>query len=166
MHAIDRLTGRHAGFSAIVVDALARGVAVRFRAEGESMYPAIRSGEIIHVAPLSSDDVRIGDVLLCRQGSRVLVHRLVAITNPGEERHFHLRGDAKGGCDRPISATDIIGRVDAVYRDAREIRLDAWSQRIRHRVRRGALHLRARVAAISVSWRKAVSVIIDVPSTQ
>jgi len=56
---------RHSGiFSGIIEEALAHGTAVRFRAEGTSMYPTIRDGETITVVAVSTDEVVRGDVLL------------------------------------------------------------------------------------------------------
>ena len=71
------------------------GLCVRFRAEGLSMYPAIRHGELITVGPVAADQVVRGDVLLCRHSTRVLAHRVVAMTGYGSERVLQLRGDAK-----------------------------------------------------------------------
>jgi signal peptidase I len=105
-------------FTPVAVDALAGGLSVTFRAGGDSMRPAIRDGDVIHVAPASAADIRVGDVVLCRVGSRLLAHRLVAVTEDADgERWLHLRGDAKGGCDAPVRDADVIGRVEAVWRD-------------------------------------------------
>ena len=67
-----------AGFSTVLLDALAGGLTVRFRAQGGSMYPTIRDGEVITVAPVPTATFNGGDVLLCRCGSRVLAHRVIA----------------------------------------------------------------------------------------
>jgi hypothetical protein len=54
---------RHSGiFIAVIDDALTSGTMVRFRAEGSSMYPAIRDGETITVVAVSPDEVVRGDV--------------------------------------------------------------------------------------------------------
>jgi hypothetical protein len=103
-------------FTPIALDALARGISVTFRAAGDSMWPAIHDGDLINVVPASAEDLRIGDVLLCRSGTRLLAHRLVAITEGAGDRWLHLRGDAKGGCDAPVRAADVLGRVESVLR--------------------------------------------------
>jgi signal peptidase I len=135
--------GRSAYFASVVGDALARGMVVRFRAEGESMCPTIRDGDRITVAPVTADAVVPGDVLLCRHGHRVLAHRLVAVTREGDDRSFHLRGDAKRGPDAPVHAPDIVGRVISVARRTREIRLCGRWARLRRAARIAASRAKA-----------------------
>jgi hypothetical protein len=103
-------------FTPIAVDALSRGIGVTFRAVGDSMRPAILDGDVIQVSPASAADIRLGEVLLCRCGSRLLAHRLVAVTEGAGERWLHLRGDSMGGCDAPVSSADVLGRVESVWR--------------------------------------------------
>jgi signal peptidase I len=133
-----------AGFSTVLLDALAGGLTVRFRAQGGSMYPTIRDGEVITVAPVPTATFNGGDVLLCRCGSRVLAHRVIAITRDDGREYFHLRGDAKGGCDAPVRAADIVGRVISVARRQRTIVLCGRIARLR----RAARAMASRVNAI------------------
>ena len=112
--------------------ALPIGICVRFRAEGLSMYPAIGHGELITVGPVAADQVVRGDVLLCRHSTRVLAHRVVAVTGHGSERVLRLRGDAKGACDGPVAASDVIGKVLSVCRNGRAIPLCGRVSRLRH----------------------------------
>ena len=130
-------------FHALVAEALAAGTVVRFRAEGTSMYPTIRDGEVITIAPVSSDEVVRGDVLLCRHDARMLAHRLVAVTTRGAERRFHFRGDAKAACDAPVGADAVVGKVISVCRNGRAAPLCGRRARLRHAARR--LASRARV---------------------
>jgi len=112
-------------FTPIALDALARGICVTFRAAGDSMWPAIRDGDVINVAPASAADTRVGDVLLRRVGARLLAHRLVAVTEDADgERWLFLRGDANDGCDAPARDRDIIGRVESVRRSGSTTRVD------------------------------------------
>ena len=78
-------------FGAVIEQALTTGLVVRFSAEGTSMHPTIRHGDVITISPVSAHDVVRGDVLLCRHNKRMLAHRLVAVTSHGAERFFHLR---------------------------------------------------------------------------
>jgi signal peptidase I len=125
-------------FHALVEEALAAGTVFRFRAEGTSMYPTIRDGEVITIAPVSSDQVVRGDVLLCRHDARMLAHRFVAVTTRGAERFFHLRGDAKAACDAPVGADAVVGKVISVCRNGRSARLCGRRARLRHAARRFA----------------------------
>jgi signal peptidase I len=130
-------------FRALVEEALAAGTSVRFRAEGTSMYPTIRDGEVITIAPVRTDQLVRGDVLLCRHDTRMIAHRLVAVTSRGAERRFHFRGDAKAGCDAPVGADAVVGRVISVARNGRAASLCGRRARLRHTARQ--LVSRARV---------------------
>jgi hypothetical protein len=109
-------------FGAVIEEALTAGTVVRFRAEGTSMCPTIRDGEIISVAAVSIDEIVRGDVLLCRHAARVLAHRVVGVTMRGRDRFFELRGDAKAACDASVGADAVVGRVVAVGRSGRRAR--------------------------------------------
>lgn len=107
---------------------LREGYGVRFCAGGQSMFPTIRDGEMITVAPVAAADVKRHDVMLyhfqnrVRQG--VMAHRVVRIERTaGGALQFILRGDAMAQCDAPVAESDILGRVIAVERDGRLIRL-------------------------------------------
>lgn len=58
---------------------LRQGKNVRFQAPGLSMHPAIKEGEKITVVPISSFDVKRGDILLYLAGKKVIAHRVVRI---------------------------------------------------------------------------------------
>jgi signal peptidase I len=133
-------------FAVVLEQALTTGATVRFRAEGESMYPTIRHGETISMERVSTASVIAGDVLLCRHGTRLLAHRVVHIAADGASRGFQLRGDAKGGCDAPIGASAVVGRVVSVDRNGRVIPLCGRAARLRHTVRAMASRGRASLA--------------------
>jgi signal peptidase len=127
---------RHSGiFGAVIEQALTNGTMVRFRAEGSSMYPTIRDGEAITIAPVSAEEIVRGDVLLYRHGTRVLAHRLVGMTRCGTEHVFVLRGDAKACCDAPVEASAVVGKVVNVVRGGRVVRLCGRAARIRRAAR-------------------------------
>jgi hypothetical protein len=117
------------------------------------MYPSIRDGELITVGPVDGDAIVRGDVLLCRNGNRVLAHRVVAITGRGGARVLRLRGDAKLACDAPIAVNHVIGKVESVRRNGRTIALCGPLARLRYRARRAA----ARVKVVLLSSEQSVA---------
>ena len=129
-------------FSAIVEQALAAGTPVQFRAEGDSMYPTIRDGESVTVAPVRASAIARGDVVLFRHGRRVLAHRVVGVTISGSERFFELRGDAKAAADGLVHAGAIVGKVMHVRRRGRVIPLSGVRARARRTVRSAASRAR------------------------
>jgi hypothetical protein len=138
----------------MLADALAMGAVVRFRAEGTSMHPAIHDGDEITVAPISTAEVVKGDVLLCRHGHRMLAHRVVGIIGHGADRCFDLRGDAKAGCDAPVRADAVVGRVISTCRNGRVFGLAGRVARSRHAIRTTASRAKARVvSAAAIVYR-------------
>jgi hypothetical protein len=114
------------GVFAAVVDALLDdGIAVRFRASGRSMSPAVRDGEMVVVAPVDPAEVGVGEVVYCRAQRGPLAHRVVAIEARSDgSRRFTLCGDAAPEPDRPIDAPAVRGRVIGVERAGELVSLD------------------------------------------
>ena len=112
-------------FAALAEHVVDTGMSIRFRASGDSMYPSILHGDVITVAPVAAHEIVRGDILLYRDGDRVLAHRLIGVTAYGTETRFRLRGDSNARCDAPIAARQIVGRVEAVERHGRAIALHA-----------------------------------------
>lgn len=120
-------------FIHVLEELLREGHPVRFRAPGWSMHPTIRNGEIITVAPLGRSPVRVGDVVLYRRGRAAIAHRVIRVRSAsGRSVGFVLQGDAAPSCDRPIELAQVLGRVLAIERDGRRVRLDllspAWAR--------------------------------------
>jgi len=136
-------------FGEVIAEALTTGTVVRFSAEGTSMYPTIRDGEVITIAAVVPDDVVRGDVLLCRHDKRLLAHRVVHVTTRGPERVFRLRGDATADCDAPVGADEVVGKVISVCRNGRVAPLCGRAARLRYTVRRSASGAKAFI----YSWR-------------
>ncbi len=109
---------------------LAQGQVVRFTAEGWSMYPAIRDGEIVDLAPVDTSAIRRGDVLLCRLGWGAVAHRVIAIDRTSTPTRILLRGDAAFDRDAPLTADAILGQVIATTRAGVRRRLDTPTARI------------------------------------
>lgn len=93
---------------------------------------------MVIASPIIDGRILIGDVLLFRSAGRVLAHRVVAIDAAGADRIVSLRGDAKTGRDAPARLSEIMGRVIAVERHGRTIRLDGIAARLGYRVRAAA----------------------------
>ena len=107
-------------FLAAPSDVLHDGYAVRFRAEGWSMYPIIRDGDMVEVAPVRAAELRRGDVLLCRIGDGAIAHRLVGYSRRDGDSALVLRGDSAFAKDAPVPFTSVIGRLTQVRRDGFE----------------------------------------------
>lgn len=84
---------------------LDHGIAVRFRAEGRSMFPAIADGDTVELEPAAS--TRRGEVILVATEDGLRTHRII-----NEAGGFvWTQGDACSQPDKPIDRGSIIGRV-------------------------------------------------------
>jgi len=101
---------------------LADGLAVRFRAGGDSMHPALRGGDILIVEPVRAEQVRRGDVVLAQLERGLTAHRVVAVTTDGDgQRRFTTRGDGVEECDAPFGPSSLLGIVTTADRNGRLI---------------------------------------------
>ena len=98
-----------------IVDLLAQGISVRCLARGDSMDPAIRSGDYLLVEPIAAAMVRRGDIVLSLTERGLTAHRVVAI-GPST---FTTRGDNAPAPDAPFTTEQLLGRVKAIEHDGR-----------------------------------------------
>ena len=99
---------------------LAAGHGARFRVEGDSMHPVIRSGEYVKVLPCSSSKLRRGDVILAATGRGLTAHRIVRISG----QRIITRGDNSLRVDPPVDVDDVLGKVvevEQITGDCRKI---------------------------------------------
>ena len=99
---------------ALITDVLTRYGRLRLRAFGSSMTPAIRPGDVLCVEGCTADEARPGDVLLMRQGERVLAHRLIRKQRHGVEVLLVTRGDSLWHTDSDHPVPIVLGRVTGI----------------------------------------------------
>ncbi|HEX3576945.1 MAG TPA: S24/S26 family peptidase [Thermoanaerobaculia bacterium] len=101
-------------FEPTLREVLAAGHSARFRASGDSMYPAIRSGDYLHIVPCDASELRRGDVILAMTERGLTAHRIVRIRDGEGGLRITMRGDNALRSDDPVAADDILGRVERV----------------------------------------------------
>jgi signal peptidase I len=114
------------------------GISVRLELHGCSMYPFIKDGDVAQITPISMPEAKVGDVIFFRSGDRLLAHRVIRRIREGEGLRLVTRGDNSCQEDSPVSTeADLVGRVEVVYRDERDIGLDrGFSRFLGHLVAR------------------------------
>lgn len=118
-------------FESLASEILADGKILRFRANGFSMSPFIRDGDIIDVQPDSAERIRKGDIILCRyEPDRLLAHRVVQIDGEGSKSKYIIQGDALYQPDGIISSEQVLGRVVAIRHDGKHMRIDFLPGRV------------------------------------
>jgi len=101
--------------TALIVDLLARGHAVQFRARGDSMYPVIRDDDLLHVEP--SQPIARGDVVLVLAERGLTAHRVISRRGTT----LVTRGDNAPAPDDPCDAAQVLGKVLYAERDGRHV---------------------------------------------
>ena len=100
----------HSGaFEDLAGELLSVGLAFQFHASGRSMWPTVRDGDILQVAPVSPEQIRRWDIVLFRCDEGFKAHRVVRRC----KKRFITRGDASLEADMVIQGEQIMGRVIA-----------------------------------------------------
>ena len=87
---------------------------------GNSMFPTLKTGDILRVAPCEDRDISVGDVLVFNNsyGRTPIVHRVVTVNQEG----LRTKGDNKLAIDDFIlQPTEIIGRVVSIQRGKKRV---------------------------------------------
>jgi len=67
------------GWAAFHIQKLRRGESVQFRPRGNSMSGRIESGQLCTVAPVKLEDIRVGDIVLCKVSGTDYLHIVKAV---------------------------------------------------------------------------------------
>ncbi len=97
----------------LLLASLRAGHAIRLRANGTSMLPAIWPGDVLTVAPSTASTPAPGDVALTLRDGRWLVHRVVERRAQGKVVALVTRGDALDRADPVVASTEVLGIVVA-----------------------------------------------------
>jgi signal peptidase I len=111
---------------------LAEGKIIRVRADGYSMYPAIKPGSVILIEPFIEEmNPMPGEILAWKRESGFVVHRLVSIIKNDDGIMFKTRGDSCSFEDQPVSGEQVAGRVTSVETSSGKI-LKSGNELIQH----------------------------------
>ena len=123
-------------FLEVSAELLRGGYGICFRAEGESMHPTIRHGELVTVAPARPADIEADDIVLYRNRRGIVAHRVVRIEPLGRGRDaFVLCGDAPAAEEEDVAPQQVVGRLVSVVRRGRSIDPGSRPTRLARRTR-------------------------------
>jgi signal peptidase I len=114
-------------------EACNRGRSLSFRIVSDSMSPIIEVGNVVRVSHVEPSDVRFGDIVAFRDNRNVVVHRVIGRYCSDKQPGFYHGGDFTSVSGQ-AHFDDIIGRVTAIQKGRREIRLDTPGQIMINRV--------------------------------
>ena len=139
---------------ALLEASLASGAQARFEADGRSMLPLVRPGDVLSVRTLGADEPRSGDVVAVggTQGEGLLVHRVLRVRGG----RALVRGDNTTVANGEFARDQIIGVVSRVERDGREVWFGSgrWGWAVSLAVRTGMVNLYNRAC---LKFRSAVT---------
>jgi signal peptidase I len=116
-------------FANVARQVLSEGHVLKFCAQGSSMWPFIRPGDLLSIQPENSK-LSIGDVVLAVQTDhRWLVHRITQICQVEGSLAIVTRGDALAHTDPPVPVSQVLGRLESLERKGRT--LDCSSPAVR-----------------------------------
>lgn len=93
------------GWATTHIARLAAGETVSFRPRGNSMTGIIESGQLCTVEPANSDELQVGDIVLCKVNGREYLHLIKAI----QGNRFQI-GNNRGRINGWISSGSIFGK--------------------------------------------------------
>jgi signal peptidase I len=107
---------------------LEKGVPFRFRANGFSMSPFIRDGDVVTVSPLFDVTPRLGDVVAVIEpgAGRLVLHRVVGKRSSS----YVTKGDNIAKEDGLVSIENILGFVKKVERKGERVGVGFGPERI------------------------------------
>ncbi len=94
---------------------------VQLRAQGYSMFPTVRPGDVLIVERVSLQQVKVGDVVVMSRSSGLLSHRVISIGRDAESALLITRGDTSVVDDLPVRESHLLGRIGYVIRKGKLI---------------------------------------------
>jgi signal peptidase I len=120
----------------VILEQLGKGETFTFKVTGDSMHPLIRRGDRAHIQGCNPRDLSAGDIITFRNDDLYITHRLLWTRTRGNVIELITKGDNEITIDPPVSPTHIIGKVIAIGRADRTIRLEALFWRFVNRLLR------------------------------
>jgi len=114
-------------FLSLSRDILSEGTNILIPKTGSSMYPVFKNGDSILVEPLSkNNNMAAGDILVFQKApnTRMVAHRLIRICRDNGKTILFTKGDTLPGFDKPIYPEDVLGKVVAVKRGERWLKVN------------------------------------------
>lgn len=113
-----------ASFCELSTDLLRLGNTLRFRAQGISMTPLVRDGDILEVAPAAGQTIQLGDIVLSSVvPGKVVVHRVVGIENRAEDHYYLIQGDRAPTPDGWVHRAQVFGKLTSLERNGQVIHM-------------------------------------------
>ena len=100
---------------------LESGNSIEIPATGYSMFPTLHPGDRVIVKPLTKGELpEPGSVVVYTDGKRLVMHRLIEISQKEGELKFITRGDSQGMIDNPWTQNQLLGVAYSYIKNRKE----------------------------------------------
>ena len=106
----------HAAKCELAETALRNFGSLRLQANGFSMLPSVRPGDLLLIHRSEIGDIALGDIVLYAREGKLVVHRVIARMAGPEGTRLITKGDALPSEDSAVSATELLGKVCLIFR--------------------------------------------------
>ncbi len=113
----------------LLADALRSGGVATLRVFGGSMWPWLRSGDVLSVRRKDPAHIHPGEIVLFLREGRLYAHRVIRRISHSGRAVLITKGDALPRADAPLADDELLGRVFRVRRAEREFALDSTQRR-------------------------------------
>jgi signal peptidase I len=123
-----------AAYCDLVADVAQISGKVQLRVGGFSMAPALWPGDLVTIARCDPSELQPNSIIVFRQNERLVIHRFIRWAGD----RVVTRGDARPRCDEPVTVAEVLGRVESILRNGRQIVLQPsfWQRGIAAVLRR------------------------------
>lgn len=95
------------------------------------LHPFIRDGDILEITPVNEEEIRSGDVIFYRvEDKHMVAHRVIKKFTQNDKPVFVTKGDSNMGKGEKVYLEQILGRVRAIERNKRRIRINDGLNRL------------------------------------
>ncbi|MFZ0737250.1 MAG: S24/S26 family peptidase [Candidatus Acidiferrales bacterium] len=92
---------------------------LRLRVNGASMMPSVWPGDTLRIQREDFEAIATGDVVLFQREGRLVAHRVIATAGEFENCEWTTQGDGMPTADAPVTASEMLGKVDLIERGGR-----------------------------------------------
>lgn len=114
----------------LIAEAVREYGAAQFRAQGGSMRPLMRPGDVLRIRREPLGAIRFGEIAVFSRSGGIFAHRVIGARLQDGKRVLITKGDAFAEPDAPVHEEELLGRVTAVVRGERKFSLDTVDQRV------------------------------------
>lgn len=88
--------GDNMGWADKTISELKEGETSSLRPRGHSMEPIIKSGALVSLSPVLIQDLKVGDIVLCRVMGETYLHLVKALSSDGRAQIGNNKGRING----------------------------------------------------------------------